>query len=67
MNQRYVVAAPVNTADGTPFWEVNDLAEDVNLAQIHKSVPEAENLANLIARRLNHRDQETPSPGSPSA
>lgn len=50
---RYVVALPVDTKEGTPFFEVNDLHRDVTLAAIHRDVPGARGMAEAIAKRLN--------------
>lgn len=52
---RFVIAQPVDTAEGTPFYEVNDSLNQRNMAQIHKSVPGAPDLATMIQQLLENK------------
>jgi hypothetical protein len=49
---RYRLAPPVDGPNGTPFWEISDMQKDIPLATIHKSVPDAETIANQILEKL---------------
>ena len=54
---RYRLAPPVDGPNGTPFWEISDIQKDIPLVTIHKSVPDAESLANSILQKLEFWDK----------
>lgn len=50
---KYVLAPPVLTEEGTPFWEITDTATDYPAATIHKDFPNAEREARGLLNRAN--------------